>query len=275
MSFLWEALKAVVLGIVQGITEWLPISSSGHMILVNEFLQMAGSENFINTFFVVIQLGSILAVLILYFRKLWPFYFKSKTPEERKNTWLLLFKILVACIPVGVVGVLFEDKVDELFYNPTAIAVALIVYGIAFLIVESLHIRVTMKSTDDIDFITAANIGLFQILALIPGTSRSGSTILGGRMLGCERSAVAEFSFFVAIPVMAGASLLKLLKCGFAFSMMEWGLMGIGFLVAFIVSIFGIRFFMNYIRKHDFKLFGAYRIILGILVIAYFRFLKK
>ncbi len=275
MSFLWEALKAVVLGIVQGITEWLPISSTGHMILVNEFLHLAGSEVFVNTFLVVIQLGSILAVVILYFRQLWPFYFKSKTPEERKNTWLLWFKILVACVPVGIIGVLFDDQIDQMFYNPLTIAITLILYGIAFLIMESMHIRVTMKTTEDIDFITAANIGLFQILALIPGTSRSGSTILGGTMLGCSRPAVTDFSFFVAVPVMAGASLLKILKSGFAFTLPEWGVMGIGFVVAFLVSIAGINFLRGYVRKHDFKLFGVYRILLGIAVIVYFIVLKK
>lgn len=275
MKYIWELIKAAILGVVQGITEWLPISSSGHMILVNEFLNMSGSENFINTFFVVIQLGSILAVVILYFRKLWPFDFKNTNAYQRKKIWTLWAKIAVACVPVGIIGVLVDDKIDELFYNPTTIAIALIVYGIGFLIVESRHIRVTMKTTDDIDFITAANIGLFQILALIPGTSRSGSTILGGSILGVSKPAVAEFSFFVAIPVMAGASLLKLLKCGFAFTMFEWTLMGVGFLVAFVVSVFGIRFFMNYIKKHDFKLFGIYRIVLGILVLLYFGLLKK
>lgn len=275
MKYIWELIKAAILGVVQGITEWLPISSSGHMILVNEFLNMSGSENFINTFFVVIQLGSILAVVILYFRKLWPFDFKNTNAYQRKKIWTLWAKIAVACVPVGIIGVLVDDKIDELFYNPTTIAIALIVYGIGFLIVESRHIRVTMKTTDDIDFITAANIGLFQILALIPGTSRSGSTILGGSILGVSKPAVAEFSFFVAIPVMAGASLLKLLKCGFAFTMFEWALMGVGFLVAFVVSVFGIRFFMNYIKKHDFKLFGIYRIVLGILVLLYFGLLKK
>jgi len=275
MKYIWELIKAAILGVVQGITEWLPISSSGHMILVNEFLNMSGSENFINTFFVVIQLGSILAVVILYFRKLWPFDFKNTNAYQRKKIWTLWAKIAVACVPVGIIGVLVDDKIDELFYNPTTIAIALIVYGIGFLIVESLHIKVTMKSTDDIDFITAANIGLFQILALIPGTSRSGSTILGGSILGVSKPAVAEFSFFVAIPVMAGASLLKLLKCGFAFTLFEWALMGVGFLVAFVVSVFGIRFFMNYIKKHDFKLFGIYRIVLGILVLLYFGLLKK
>ena len=275
MNTFIELLKAALLGIIEGITEWLPVSSTGHMLLVDEFLQMAGSETFVKTFMVVIQLGAILAVVVIYFKRLWPFDFRKQTKKQRKNIWMLWFKILVACIPAGVIGVLFDDKIDELFFNPTTIAICLIVYGIGFLIVESLNIRIITRTVDDIDFITAANIGLFQLLALIPGTSRSGATILGGRILGVSRTAVCEFTFFMAIPVMAGASLLKLLKCGFAFTGLEWALMGTGFIVAFIVSMFVIRLFMNYIRNHDFRWFGVYRIILGALVLVYFYVLKK
>lgn len=273
MSSLFEIIKAVILGIVQGITEWLPISSTGHMILVNEFLHLNFSENFVNTFLVVIQLGSILAVVVLYFEKLWPFYFKTKSKEERTKTWILWTKVLVGCIPAGIIGVLFDDLIDAYFYNPTTIAIALVVYGVAFIIIENTAKKQYFQSVYDIDYVTAANIGVFQMLALIPGTSRSGSTILGGRILGCGKEAVSEFSFFMAIPVMAGASLLKILKCGFAFSMFEWIVMLVGSLVAFVVSIFGIKFLMGYVKKHDFKAFGVYRIILGILVAVYFWFI--
>ncbi len=274
LMLILEILKAVILGIVQGVSEYLPISSTGHIILVNEFLRLQFSEEFVNTFFVVIQLGSILAVVILYFKKLWPFDFKNTTAKERKSTWVLWSKVLVGCLPAAIVGVLFDDVIDALFYNPTTIAIALIVYGIAFIIIESMHIKVTMKKVEDIDYITAANIGLFQMLALIPGTSRSGSTIIGGRILGCGKESVSEFSFFMAVPVMAGATLLKLVKCGFAFGASEWVVLFVGTVVSFIVSIFSIRFLMNYIKKHDFKAFGFYRIVLGILVLVYFGMVK-
>ena len=269
-----EILKVIVLGIVQGISEYLPISSTGHIILVNEFLQLQFSSEFVNTFFVVIQLGSILAVVILYFKKLWPFDFKNTTAKQRKSTWVLWSKVLVGCLPAAIVGFLFDDVIDALFYNPTTIAITLIVYGIAFIIIESVNIEVTMENVEDIDYITAANIGLFQMLALIPGTSRSGSTILGGRILGCGKAGVSEFSFFMAVPVMAGATLLKLVKCGFGFGTNEWIVLIVGTIISFIVSIFSIKFLMNYIKKHDFKVFGVYRIILGILVLAYFRLIK-
>lgn len=273
MGNILEIIKAVILGIVQGITEWLPISSTGHMILVNEFLQMNFSDAFINTFFVVIQFGSILAVVVLFWDKLWPFNFK-KQKKERWATWNLWFHVIVGCLPAAIAGLLLDDFIDTYFYAPLTIAVMLIVYGIGFLIVESLHITTTMRKVEDIDYITALNIGLFQMMALLPGTSRSGATILGGLMLGVGREAVSEFSFFMAIPVMAGASALKILKCGFGFSLFEWAVMGVGTLVAFVVSIVGIRFLMNYVKKHDFKLFGIYRIILGILVIVYFGYFK-
>lgn len=187
--------------------------------------------------------------MVLYFKRLWPFDFKNATADQRRKTWVLWSKVLVGCLPAAVVGFLIDDFIDALFYNPTTIAIALIVYGIAFIIIESMHIRVTMEKVEDIDYITAANIGLFQMLALIPGTSRSGSTIIGGRILGCGKEGVSEFSFFMAIPVMAGATLLKLLKCGFAFGTGEWIVLIAGTLVSFIVSVFSIRFLMNYIKR--------------------------
>jgi len=274
MDAIYEYIKAVILGIVQGITEWLPISSTGHLVLINEFLNLKGSEAFINTFLVVIQLGSIIAVVVLYFRKLWPFYFKTKTKKERIDTWILWTKIIVACVPSGIVGLLFEDKIDELFYNPITIAIALIFYGVLFIIIESLNIRRVIHTVEEIDYVTATNLGVFQILALIPGTSRSGSTILGGRILGLEKEAISEFSFFMALPVMVGASGLKLLKCGFNFTGQEWIVLAIGTVVSFLVSIVGIKFMLNHIRKHDFKLFGVYRILLGIGVLVYFLYIK-
>ena len=274
MLYLWEIIKSVILGVVQGITEYLPISSTGHMILVNEFLHLNFDSDFVNTFFVVIQLGSIMAVVVLYFKKLWPFDFKHTTRSERKKVWILWSKVLVGCIPAGVVGILFDYFIDAYLYKPMVIALALIIYGIIFIIVESCHITQSMNTLEDIDYITAANIGLFQMLALIPGTSRSGSTVIGGRILGVSKEAVSEFSFFMAVPVMAGATMLKLLKCGFGFNMIQWVVLLIGTLVAFVVSVFSIRFLMNYIKKHDFKAFGVYRIVLGILVIVYFGFIK-
>lgn len=274
MLYLWEIIKSVILGVVQGITEYLPISSTGHMILVNEFLHLNFDSDFVNTFFVVIQLGSIMAVVVLYFKKLWPFDFKHTTRSERKKVWILWSKVLVGCIPAGVAGILFDDFIDVYLYKPMVIALALIIYGIIFIIVESCHITQSMNTLEDIDYITAANIGLFQMLALIPGTSRSGSTVIGGRILGVSKEAVSEFSFFMAVPVMAGATMLKLLKCGFGFNMIQWVVLLIGTLVAFVVSVISIRFLMNYIKKHDFKAFGVYRIVLGILVIVYFGFIK-
>ncbi len=273
MSYVIEILKAVVLGIVQGITEWLPVSSTGHMILVDEFLQLQGSDAFVSTFLVVIQLGSIMAVVVLYWNKLWPFS-RKKTVEQRRKTWNLWFHVLVACIPAGIVGILLDDYIDSIFYNPTCIAIALIVYGIAFIVIENMHIEKKITKTKDIDYGTSLKIGGFQMLALIPGTSRSGSTIIGGSLLGVDRKAISEFSFFMAIPVMAGASLLKIVKNGLAFTAFEWAVMLVGALVAFIVSVLCIRLFMNYIRNHDFKAFGIYRIILGVIVLLYFYVIK-
>jgi len=275
MGLLVEILKAVVLGIVQGITEWLPISSTGHLLLVNQFLKLDFSETFVNTFMVVIQLGSIMAVVVLFFKKLWPFNFHSQSHEQRLSIWKMWLKVLVASIPVGVIGYFFDDTIDQYMHTPFVIALALIVYGVLFIVIESRNPKVYIKDIDHLDYITAANIGLFESLALIPGTSRSGSTIIGARMLYCSKEMAAEFSFFLAIPAMLGASLLKLVKAGFGFTSQEWIVMGVGSLVAFAVSIFAIRFLMSYIKKHDFKAFGIYRIVLGVLVLVYFYIIAK
>lgn len=262
-------VQAIILGIVQGITEWLPISSTGHMILVNEFLKMNVSESFMDTFLVVIQFGSILAVVALYFNKLNPFS-PSKSPEEKRDTYTLWLKVIIAVIPAGVIGVLFDDAINSVFYNSYTVAATLIIYGVLFIVIENARIREKYTSFDSISFKTAFLIGVFQVLALIPGTSRSGSTILGASIIGCSRAIAAEFSFFLAIPVMLGASALKLAKAGFAFSPQEWGVLAVGMITAFAVSVAAIKFLMSYIRKHDFKGFGYYRIILGIIVLAYF-----
>ncbi|MEL7647764.1 MAG: undecaprenyl-diphosphate phosphatase [Sedimentibacter sp.] len=264
-----EILKAVLLGIVQGITEWLPISSTGHMILVDEFLQLNFSDVFVNTFLVVIQFGSILAVLTIYFNLLNPFSGR-KTPDQRKDTISLWFKVAVAIIPSGVVGILFEDKIDELFYNPVVVALALIIYGVIMIFIEGGRRRSRVKDFSDMSYGLAFTIGIFQCLALIPGTSRSGSTIIGALLLGTSKLVATEFSFFMAVPTMLGASAVKLIKAGFAFSGFEWTVLLTGSLVAYVVSIFAIKFLMGYIKKHDFKAFGYYRIVLGILVLAYF-----
>ncbi|WAW15656.1 undecaprenyl-diphosphate phosphatase [Peptostreptococcus equinus] len=267
-----EILKAIILGIVQGITEWLPISSTGHMILFDQFLHLAGSKKFVDTFLVVIQFGSILAVLILYFNKLNPFS-KSKSPRQKKATWDLWFKVLIAVLPSGIIGILFEKKIDEIFFKPVVVAMALVVYGIIMIWLESRDKEPKIKKFSDLSYKTAFMIGMFQVLALVPGTSRSGSTIIGATLIGTSRFIAAEFSFFLAIPTMFGASALKLLKAGFAFTGFEWFIMLIGSLTAFVVSIVVIKFLMAYIKKHDFKAFGIYRIILGIIVFAYFTLL--
>ncbi|MBP1998834.1 undecaprenyl-diphosphate phosphatase [Peptostreptococcus canis] len=266
-----EVIKALLLGIIQGITEWLPVSSTGHMILLDQFLHLAGSKKFVDTFLVVIQFGSILAVLILYFEKLNPFS-KSKSKKEKKSTWSLWIKVIIAVIPSGVIGVLFEDKIDELFFKPSIVALALIIYGIIMIWLESRNRKPLITKFNQVSYKTAFLIGLFQVLALVPGTSRSGSTIIGATLLGTSRFIAAEFSFFLAIPTMLGASLLKLLKAGFSFTGFEWFIMFIGSLTAFIVSVIVIKFFMSYIKKHDFKAFGIYRIILGLIVFIFFMF---
>ena len=272
-----EILKSVILGIIQGITEWLPISSTGHMILFNDIWPMELSEEFVNLFLVVIQFGSILAVIVMYFSKLWPFSSK-KSAEERKATWTLWLKILIGVIPAGVLGLLFDDWIDEHLYGSTVVAVMLIVYGVFFLIAEDRKREPKVKTLDQLSWKHALLIGCFQALALIPGTSRSGATILVGIWTGCARTVAAEFSFFLAIPTMFGASGLKLakyfLRSGFGFSGIETAVLASGMVVAFVVSLIAIRFLMSYIRKHDFKVFGWYRIVLGIAVLAYFLFLK-
>lgn len=279
MNLMIELLKAIVLGIVQGITEWLPISSTGHMILVNELMPLtvladaAVNKEFVDMFMVVIQFGSILAVLLLYFHKLNPFS-PRKNAYEKRSTIDLWLKVIVAVVPAGIIGVLFDDLIDAYFYNPITVAAMLILYGVAFLIIENRHRRPSVTSFEKMSYKTALAIGVFQVLALIPGTSRSGATILGAVLLGCSRGIAAEFSFFLAVPVMFGASLLKLIKMKIAFSLATASVLIVGMVVAFIVSVFAIRFLMGYIRKHDFKAFGVYRIVLGILVLAYFFLLK-
>lgn len=271
--YLIELLKTVILGIVQGITEWLPISSTGHMILVDQFMPLNQSSNFIDLFLVVIQFGSILAVVTLYFHKLNPFSPK-KTSSEKSETWSMWFKVFVACVPAAVIGLLFDDFITEHTYNAWVVSAALIVYGIIFIIIERRNKTPKINSIDELDYKTALLIGAFQVLSLIPGTSRSGSTIIGAVILGTSRFVAAEFSFFLAVPVMFGASLLKIVKffmeTGGGFSGEQIGILLLGMAVAYAVSIAAIKFLMSYIRNHDFTAFGYYRIIVGVLVIAYF-----
>ncbi len=271
MDFLIELLKVILLGIVEGITEWLPVSSTGHMILVEELVSLRLSDEFMEMFRVVVQLGAVLAVVVLYFRKLFPFT-KDKSPAERKSCFRLWGMILIACVPAAVIGVLLDDWLDAHLYNYITVAVTLIVYGIAFILIEkrNKNRRAAIGTVEEIDAGTALKIGLFQVLSLIPGTSRSGSTILGGMLCGVSRPAGAEFSFFLAIPVMLGASFLKLLKFGFAFSMWEIIILAAGTLVAFITSLVAIRFLVSFVRRHSFAVFGYYRIVLGVLVLGYF-----
>ena len=271
-----EILKVIFLGIVEGITEWLPISSTGHMILVDAFIKMNISEEFKEFFLVVIQLGAILAVVVLYFKKLFPFELKKIDGKNKivsnKDTWILWGKVLVACVPAGIIGLLFDDLLDQYLYNPLTVALMLIIYGILFIIVENRNKGKESKinSLKEITFKTALIIGVFQVLALIPGTSRSGATILGAILIGTSRNIAAEFTFFLAIPVMVGASLYKLLKfvmSGAIIAANEYIILAVGMITAFIVSILAIKFLMNYIKKNDFKSFGIYRIVLGILVL--------
>lgn len=268
-----EIIKSIILGIVQGITEWLPVSSTGHMILVNQFMNfMADNKDFKDLFLVVIQFGSILAVVTMYFHKLNPLSPK-KSVQEKKDTWTMWFKVLVGCVPAAIIGLLFDDKIDTYLYNSYVVAAMLIVYGIAFIVIESRKRTPKIDDISALSYKTAALIGIFQVLALIPGTSRSGATILGAVILGTSRFVAAEFSFFLAVPVMLGASALKILKYFMEFGMFgieELYLLIIGMAVAYIVSVLAIRFLMGYIRKNDFKAFGYYRIVLGILIILYF-----
>ena len=272
MNFIIETLKAILFGLVEGITEWLPISSTGHMILLDEFVKMNVSAEFWKLFLVVIQLGAIMAVVLIYFRKIFPFNFnKAKGPFIKKDIFVLWFKILVACIPAAVVGILFDDFLDKYLYNSYVVATMLIIFGVGFIYIESKKHETRVGTLKELTYKDAIIIGLFQLIAAIfPGTSRSGATILGALMIGISRKAAAEFTFFLAIPVMFGASLLKIIKIGFAFTMIEYWILFVGMLVAFVVSVLVIKFLMSYIKKHDFKIFGYYRIILGILVFAYF-----
>lgn len=275
MDFVLNILKSVLYGIVQGITEWLPISSTGHLILMRSFLPMnvyadaASNENFWNMYKVVIQFGSILAVLLLYFRKLNPF--NSKLKESRKRSiYRLWIMILIACVPAGIAGILLNDLIDSVLSASWIIAATLIIYGVLFIWMENKQHHYTVETVRDITPKKALGVGAFQMLALIPGTSRSGSTILGATLLGFNRSTATEFSFFMAIPVMFGASLLKIIKAHIAITAMSVTVLLVGCIVSFVVSVFAIRYLMQYIRKHDFKIFGVYRIILGIIVLLFY-----
>ena len=264
-----EIVKAVLFGIIQGITEWYPISSTGHMILLEEILPLQFSKAFIDAFFVVIQGSSILAVVILYFQKIWPFG-RKKSVKTKREIWFLLFRIMVATIPATVLGLLFEDEINRYLYKSQVVALALVVYGVLFLILEGRRRIPSITKMEELNYSTALWIGLFQVLALVPGTSRSGATILGAVFLGCSRAVAAEFSFFLAIPVMVGASLLKLIKTGFGFRSAEWMVLAVGCLTSFLVSLAAVKTLLAYVRRHDFKAFGYYRIVLGFVVILYF-----
>ncbi|MDO4468768.1 MAG: undecaprenyl-diphosphate phosphatase [Bacillota bacterium] len=282
-----ELLKVVFLGIVEGITEWLPISSTGHLILVEEFVKLDVSKAFWEMFMVVIQLGAILAVVVLYWKDIWPF--RNKKPKHENVTkvekaagtlcrfvkidkMVMWLKIMVSCLPAILIGLPFDDFIEKKFNNWFVVAVMLIVYGVLFLVVEDYNEKreVKIHSIADITWKTALLIGIFQVLALIPGTSRSGATIIGGILLGASRTVAAEYTFFLAIPVMFGASLLKIVKFGFDFTSWELTILGVGTVVSFVVSILAIKFLMGYIKKHDFKAFGWYRIVLGIIVMLFF-----
>lgn len=276
MDFL-EILKVIFLGVVEGITEWLPISSTGHMLLVDEFIQLRAVDNeFKEMFFILIQLGAIFAVILLFWGKMWPFQFKDKSkPVILKDTFSTWFKVVVACIPGAVVTILFDDYVEAHFQTPEVIAAALVFYGIAFIVIEKWNKTKTPKveTLADITYKTALLIGLFQVLSIVPGTSRSGATIIGALLLGVSRVAAAEFTFFLAVPVMLGMSALKLLKFGFDFTGTEIAVLVLGMATAFVVSVLVIKFLMSYIKKKDFTLFGWYRIVLGVVIIGY-TFLK-
>ena len=269
-----EYLKAIIFGIVEGITEWLPVSSTGHMILLDEFVKLNVSENFREVFLVLIQLGAILAVILLFWNKIFPFRIKGgKDHFIRKDIFSMWFKVIVAVIPSAIVGVLFDDFFEETFYNYQTVSIALITFGVLFILVENWNKKKkpVVTSMDCLSYKTAVVIGLFQVIAAVfPGVSRSGSTIIGALLLGVSRTAAAEFTFFLAIPTMFGASLLKLVKLGFDFTKQEYAILLFGSLSAFFVSVMSILFLMNYVKKHDFKLFGWYRIVLGSIVMAYF-----
>ena len=266
-----ELLKVIFLGIVEGITEWLPVSSTGHMILVDEFIKLDMTPAFMEMFFVVIQLGAIMAVVCLFWDKLFPFEFKGgfRVKADTMNLW---FKIAVACVPAAIIGLLFDDIIDQYLFNPTTVALMLIIYGVLFIVIENRNRgrRPVVNDLSQITYKFALMVGIFQLLALVPGTSRSGATIVGAILIGASRYVASEFTFFLAIPVMLGASLLKIVKFGLVFTASEAIVLGTGTLVAFFVSILAIKFLMGYIKKNDFKVFGWYRIILGIIVLAYF-----
>ena len=273
---LLEFLKVIFLGVIEGITEWLPISSTGHMLLVDEFLQLNASDEFKEMFFVVIQLGAILAVVLLFWKKMWPFRLgeNKKTVVVRKKVFSVWFKVALACVPGAIVTLLFDDFIEAHLHTPFVIAAALIVYGAAFIVVEK-HNRTrkpSIRKLSEIDYKTALLIGLFQVLSIIPGTSRSGATIIGALIIGVSRTAGAQFTFFLAVPVMFGLSFIKLLKFGLAFTGTELAILLVGSVSAFLVSLLVIKFLMNYIKKHDFTVFGWYRIALGIVVMLYFAF---
>lgn len=286
-----EVIKAIIYGIVEGVTEWLPISSTGHLILVESLMPFDSpnvSEDFFGMFDVVIQLGAILAVVVLFWKQIWPFALTKREREMeggtgvmsyfKKDIWVLWFKILVSCVPAAVIGILFEEVFDELFYNPTCVAIALIVFGVAFIVIENCNKgrRPRVRALSQITYQTALLIGVFQLIAAIfPGTSRSGATIVGALLIGVSRKVAAEYTFFLAIPVMFGASLLKVVKFGFEFTSLEFTLLTVGTLVSFVVSLFVLRFLMGYIKKHDFKVFGWYRIVLGAVVLVYFGLLAQ
>lgn len=274
-----DLLKAALLGLIEGVTEWLPISSTGHLILADEFIQLGASDAFKTMFEVVIQLGAILAVVVLFWPKLWPFCVRREGHGFidrycKKDVWSMWFKVLVAIVPAMVIGLPLDDWMTEHLHTPAIVAAMLILYGVVFLVMETAYKnkRFPIRRLNQITYPVALGIGFFQLLSLVPGTSRSGATIIGAMLLGCSRTLSAEFTFFLAIPVMFGASLIKVLKFGFIFSGMELALLATGMIVAFLVSVISIRFLMSYVKKHDFKLFGWYRIVLGLLVLGYFQF---
>ena len=271
MSNFIEFLKIVVFGLVEGFTEWLPISSTGHLILVENIVHLNASAEFMKVFRVVIQLGAIMAVVVLYFNRLNP-WAPGKKKNQQLATWHLWIKILIACLPAAVVGLLLDEVLNTYLYNPYVVAAMLIIYGILFIVLEkhNEYVDFPIKKVSQISYRNALYIGLFQLLALIPGTSRSGATILGAMLLGCSRTASAEFTFFLGIPVMFGASLLKILHYGLDFSGMEFFFLLAGMVIAFAVSMYSIKFLMGYVKKHDFRFFGYYRILLGVIVLAYF-----
>ncbi len=270
-----EILKAIFLGIVEGITEWLPVSSTGHMLLVDEFIKMNVSDEFKEMFFIVIQLGAILAVVMIFWKKMWPFGMTEEgKPTIKKDIFSMWFKVVVACIPGALVTILFDDFIEAHLHTATVIAIALVFYGIAFIVIEDWNKKRTprVETLAELTYKTALIIGLFQVLSIIPGTSRSGATIIGALLIGVSRVAAAEFTFFLAVPVMIGMSFLKILKFGLVFSGGELVILLAGTVTAFVVSVIVIKFLMGYIKKNDFKVFGWYRIILGICVLVYFAF---